>query len=141
MKKFVPYVVPAISVLLIFSILLIDPELTGFAVFENKEVMIELNTFKDLVLPENAELEVVIAEESSRLTIKEFIEKTGEEYELVEGSIDSLNFEGMGYTGNKTYYLPISEFGFEEGHNKEIVINVYYEELLISSQNIKITKR
>jgi hypothetical protein len=141
MKKFTPYIVPIVSVLLILSILLIDPEFTGLAVFENKEVMIELNTFKDLVLPGNAELEVTIENKSSRLTIKEFIEKTGEEFELVEGSIDSIGFEGMGYTGNETYYLPLSEFGFEEGYNKEIGINVYYDNILISSQNIKITKR
>ncbi|MBT3691282.1 hypothetical protein HOG16_03515 [Candidatus Woesearchaeota archaeon] len=141
MKKFTPYIVPVISVLLILSILLIDPEFTGLAVFENDEVMIQLNTFKDLVLPENAELEVSIENVSSRLTIKEFIEKTGEEFELVEGKIESLSFEGMGYTGNQTYYLPLSEFGFEDGYAKDIEINVYYGDLLISNQNIIITKR
>lgn len=141
MKKILPYILPIITVLLIFSVLLIDPELTGFAVFENKEVMIELNTFKDLVLPENAELEVKINNESSKLTIKEFIERTGEDYELIEGEIEELNFSGIGYTGNQTYYLSVSEFGFENAYGKDIEINVYYEDLLISSQSIKITEK
>jgi hypothetical protein len=141
MKNFIYYILPLVTILLIGSILFLDPEITGFAVFENEEILITLNTYEDFILPENSVLEVVVGNISDDIIVKDFIEKSGQNYISIKGKNRDLGFNGQGYTGNNTYYLSINEFNFNnKDYVEELVVNVYYEDFLISTQNIILNK-
>jgi len=143
MKQFMPYLLPAVSLLIIAGFLIVDPNITGFAVRDQSyDANIKISTYEFVVMPENSIVEVLLVDSLSKMTFKEFIDKTGDEYELREGKFEDIGFEGVGYSGNHEYFLPISEFGFdslEEGQT--ITIRVRYENYLISESVIPVSNK
>lgn len=133
-KEFMPYLLPAVSILFVGIFLMINPSITGFSVKnQDYDATIKISTYEFAVMPENALVEVSLDDINSKMTFKDFIDKTGDEYELRNGKFEDIGFIGVGYGGNHEYFLPISEFGFnslEEGQT--LIVRVYYENYLIS---------
>lgn len=135
-----PYALPIASIFIIAGFLISNPSITGFAVRENDyNMMIKISTYDFAVVPEDSVVQVSINDISSQKTFKEFIELSKGEYELIDGKFENINYEGMGYSGNHDYFLPISEFGFDNLKRGDLVnIKVYYENYLISESSVPI---
>jgi hypothetical protein len=137
MKRLLPYALPIISILVIFGVLMFNPNITGFAV-KDYDIEIKISTYPNLVVPEDTIVEVTLDGVSKTMTFKEFIDKTGDEYRLVEGSFEDINYQGKGYSGRYDYYLSAKEFGFENLEVKTLTVRVSYENYLISESVVPI---
>ena len=137
MNKFLPYALPLFSLFAVIIILsFTDPTITGLAVAEPKlYANITLTTSNDEFLPETATIEVEFKGRTSEMELKEFIEKTNQEYNHASGVNNLLSYEGMGFIGDYHYSLPITEFDLDrtvgEGEH-DIIIRIIYDEVIIS---------
>lgn len=140
MKKFMPYLLPLVTILVVAGFLLFDPGITGFAIQDQDyDATIKISTHEFIVVPEDTVVEVSLDDISSTMTFKEFIEKTNVEYELVEGSFKDIDYSGYGYSGRHEYFLPISEFGFDSIEEAETLrVKVRYRNYLISESVVPI---
>ena len=101
MKKFLPYILPILTIVIISSILFVNPTITGFAVAN--QLNVEVSTSNGFFVPENSLVVVYLNNKKTEMPIEEFISKSGGEFELT----------GDGYTGDYTYLLNLDEFGLE----------------------------
>ena len=74
---------------------------------------VSLITNPNELMPETVEIAITLDDRTASMTIKEFIEKTGQEFSYQQGKMEQLNYEGYGYTGNYTYKLPLSAFNLD----------------------------
>ena len=100
MKKALPYLLPAFTFILISSILLVDPNVTGFTIL-NQPNIIEIKTSENFFIPKEAMVAVTFNEQKAEIPVEEFILKTGEKYELTD----------EGYTGEHVYRLNVLDLG------------------------------
>jgi hypothetical protein len=140
------YILPVISVFLVLA-LFTRPDITGFMVagpFENRisaDISIKIN--QDGFVPEDSLVTIYLGDRSSPMDFKEFIEKTGKDFERLRGEIPEINYEGYGFGGENAYSLDISEFDLDttiEPGNYTLIVEVGYENYVIShtSQNIEV---
>ena len=124
-KTIISFALPIISFAIIISFLAFTkPAAVGFTIVNANitplnqalEADVTLITSPNELIPEDAAITVMLDNNSASLTIKEFIEKTGREFEYKYGKFEKIGYEGNGYTGNYTYKLPLSAFGL----NREI---------------------
>ncbi len=145
MKKYFFYLVPALSILILGAFLLFyKPAVTGYVVGDiegvslqkNLSARISLATSPEKLLPESAYVAVSIGNESARMTVHDFIEKSGQEYNYTEGTNPILAYSGKGYIGNSTYFLQLSDFGI----NTRIAPGKHTLEIKVVYQNKTISE-
>ena len=145
MPKYTSFLVPTLSLILIISaFLFLKPSTTGLATFspdesQNVNADISLSTKNGEVIPPNALVEIWIDDKKSEMKISEFIARTGQQYDLQQGSIPDFNFQGIGYTGEHTYKLTLADFNIDrnvhKGAHTFITRIVYREKILYEKQN------
>ena len=89
--------------------------ITGSVVFNQNSTRyidadVSLTTYPDEILPENAYIVITLDNSTSKMSVKEFIQRTGMGYDYTYGSVPAANYLGRGYTGNYTYRLNLSQF-------------------------------
>lgn len=133
MNKFMPYVLPVVSIFIILGFFLFDPSITGFFVKEPEEIgaRIKVSTIEDLIIPGDAIVEVSLDGVSESITFSEFVERSGGEFE----------FDG-GYTGNYDYSLPLVDFGFTSIREGQVItVKVYSGDWVISESEAVVPSR
>lgn len=127
MRRFLPYLLPILSVLVLIVIFLIDPAITGFATRESiLNVDVVLRTEEGEFLPRDAIVLVSLGDEVREIMVEEFINKSGGKFELLD----------EGYSGDYEYKLDISEFGLDntlERGEYVLKIDVVYGDIVLSS--------
>ena len=135
------YILPVVSIALIASIVFARPDLTGFVVSEGeistvKYVDAQIRvSIKDGIIPEGSFVSVSLANRTSNMTMEEFIGKSGEEYDLVEGSVPEISYEGPGFLGPAEYTVDLDEFDLKVPLTEGSYVlsnSVYYEGTLLS---------
>ena len=141
MKRFIPYLLPVVSVFIIGGFLIFNPSITGFITKDIENIpKVNVETRDDLVIPEDSLVVVSLDETKKSLALKEFIKKTQKEYKIQKGRLDFINYEGLGYTGNYKYSLDLLELGFEKEDVetfKVLKIEIFYRDNLISNSRIE----
>ena len=139
MKRFI---VPVISVVIIaFFIVLYKPEVTGMATLtdvsfdKQLNARVSLSTSPTNLLPENAIITVSINNRTASMPVAEFIEKTKQDYTVIEGNNSALVYQGKGFIGNETYYLPLAGFDIDRilrFGTYTLRVKVYFNDFTIS---------
>lgn len=110
------YVLPVLS-LVIVLLLASNPEITGFMVAEPEESRISANITvsinQDGFVTEESVVTVYLDDQKAEMPFREFVKKTGQDYNRVKSEVPSIGYDGYGYTGVYTYSLGISEFGID----------------------------
>ena len=118
-KLIISFALPIISLAIIVSFLVFTkPAAVGFTVVnanitplgQTIEADVTLITNPNELMPETVEIAITLDDRTASMTIKEFIEKTGQEFSYQQGKMEQLSYEGYGYIGNYTYKLPLSAF-------------------------------
>ena len=118
-KLIISFALPIISLAIIISFLTFTkPAAVGFTVVnanitplgQTIDADVSLITNPNELMPETVEIAITLDDRTASMTIKEFIEKTGQEFSYQQGKMEQLSYEGYGYTGNYTYKLPLSAF-------------------------------
>ena len=136
------YILPLISVILV-AVVLLRPDITGLIVgggiqgetIKHLSGKIKITISKDII-PKDSVITVFLNNQSSSMPIREFIDKTGEEYEFRYGRIPEIGYEGYGYAGKHSYTLNLSEFGLDlnlKPGNYTLVTEISYENFVIST--------
>jgi len=135
MKRFLPYLVPVISVFLIIGLFLFldDSNITGFTIANpgtyviNSEVKLEI--LEDQTIPGDALIVVNIDDREASMQISEFIVKAGGE-------------EKENYEGESLYVLQLSDFDIDNEVSKGNYVlgtRLEYQGGLISESSTEIT--
>jgi len=122
--KTISFILPITSVLIIALFLIFaKPTTTGLTVLETDnaniseertlEADVVLKTKEKEILPENTLIVVTINDKSASMNIKDFIFLCDKEYDYEFGRLESIDYEGYGFTGNHTYKLGISNFDLD----------------------------
>jgi len=135
------FIFPIVSIFLILALFL-NPGMTGMIVgtgvpSEIKHLSAQVKiTIRENIIPEDSVVTVSLDDQTSSMSIKEFIEKSGEEYELKEGEIPEIGYEGYGYAGEDPFLLDLSKFGLDldlEPGEYTLLTEISYENFVISS--------
>lgn len=136
------YILPIVSVILI-ALFLANPDITGLIVGTGgpdndiKQLSGKVRiTVRENIIPEDSVVTVYLNGQNSGMPVKEFIEKSGEAYELAYGQITEIGYEGRGYAGEHSYTLDLSEFDLDlylEPGEYTLITEVSYENFVISS--------
>ena len=77
---------------------------------------------------------VWVDDRNAMMTAKEFITKSGKEFQRIEGELTRINYKGFGYTGNNTYKLNVTDFEInttvKKGEHK-IVTEIIHGDLIL----------
>ncbi|HLD12900.1 MAG TPA: hypothetical protein VJB87_04890 [Candidatus Nanoarchaeia archaeon] len=130
------YLLPVISITF-FLLLIVGGNLTGLFVLEPTTInaAITITTNEEDVLPEAAIITITIGEATTTITTKQFIEQTGQTYQLRYGTLPSIAYAGNGYTGKNTYTLSLQQLGLQpnlEPGIYQLLTTITYEEKTIS---------
>ena len=131
-KQFLPYLLPLISIIAITVIAFTNPEITGFAVAENKEIVtsqVRIFLDKDSMLPKESMVIVSLDGKESKMPLTQFIEKSNGFKELKKGEIKAISFEGEGYIGENVYDVDLKEFNLglvDKKEEYELIIKVLF---------------
>ncbi len=134
------YVFPIISIFIIVALFL-NPDITGLIIgtegsSEIKHLSAKVRiTVSDIIIPEGSVVTVSLGNQSSSMPIKEFIEKSGEEYEFKYDQIPEIGYEGYGYAEGH-YTLDLSEFDLDldlEPGEYTLVTEISYENFVLSN--------
>jgi hypothetical protein len=136
MEQRVFVIIPIISAALLFLVIL-RPGITGFIVMGSDVVdaSIRISTADGVILPKESVVEVSIGDRTASMPVEDFISGSGKAYELIEGDTPELHYSGLGYSGNHTYVLPLSDFNIsrEIGKGPSVLwVRLYYRDYLIS---------
>lgn len=108
---------PVVSVLIVLGFLSFSqPQITGFAVgnvspgLRTLDALVSLQTFSGELIPDTAVVVVMLDARKAILPIKEFILGTGKPFNYTLGTLPSINYTGLGFTGDYLYALSLSEF-------------------------------
>ena len=144
MKKYhihVSYLLPIASILIIITFTSFSkPSATGLAVYSNSafDASIALQTHEGELLPEHAEIAVLLDGQGASLTVKEFIEKTGNDFNYTEGKLGVIDYEGKGFTGNYTYRLNLTAIGLNtplQPGNHSLKMSIVYDDIVLSENS------
>jgi len=135
------YILPIISIILI-AVVLFRPDITGLITGTGEPTneikhltgKVRISVFE--IIPEDSIVTVFLNDQGSGMPIKEFIEKSGGEYELKYGEVPEIGYEGYGYGGEHSYTLELSEFGLDldlKPGEYTLITEVSYENFVISS--------
>lgn len=145
-KEFLPYLLPIISIIVLFGIVAINPSITGFAV---KNVMDKVSgnvvvfTDSNVVLPLDSMVSIGLDNRTITLSLKQFIEKNGSWYEIKSGYYPEIGYYGEGFSGNHNYALSLESLGLGIVDNKEahdLNIRIVYKDKIITQNSQKISK-
>ncbi len=134
------YVFPIISIFIIVALFL-NPGITGLITgtggsSEIKHLSAKVRiTVSENIIPEGSVVTVSLGDQSSGMPIKEFIERSGEEYEFKYGQIPEIGYEGYGYAEGH-YTLDLSEFDLDldlEPGEYTLVTEISHENLVLSN--------
>ena len=136
------FVVPAISAAII-ALVLMRPEITGFAVSPGgiMQAGIMVATAEGVILPRDSVVTISIDEEEASMPVSAFISKSARPYELVEGEVPEIGYEGLGYTGNHTYMVQLSEFDLArdlQPGTHTLTVKITYKGVVISASEREI---
>ncbi|MEM5871724.1 MAG: hypothetical protein QW051_02515 [Candidatus Aenigmatarchaeota archaeon] len=141
------YIVPIISLIILYMIAF-RPQITGFITGEPKvsgisEILANVTVMirEDGFIPENAKVVVYLDDIKAEMSFKEFVKKSGSEYDLVYSYIPEYNYEGNGYTGPYVYSLPLSEFSldtFVSAGEHTLIVKVVFNDKILSQTVSKI---
>jgi hypothetical protein len=135
------FIFPVVSIFLILALFL-NTDMTGMIVgrgvsSEIKHLSAQVRiAIRENIIPEDSVVTVSLGNQTSSMPLKEFIEKSGEEYELKEGEIPEIGYEGYGYAGEDPFLLDLSEFGLDldlEAGEYTLVTEISYGNFVISS--------
>ena len=142
-KLIISFALPVISLAIIASFLVFTkPATVGFTVVDANitplgqtiDADVSLVTHPNELMPETVEIAIILDDRTASMTIKEFIEKTGQEYNYKEGKMEQLDYEGYGYIGNYTYKLPLSAFKLDrdvEPGSHVLKTQIKYNDLIL----------
>ncbi|MBI2670500.1 hypothetical protein HYX18_00770 [Candidatus Woesearchaeota archaeon] len=145
-KEFLPYLLPILSLIVLFAIFSFNPGITGFAVKDVKERVsgnVVIFTDSNVVIPLNSIVEVSLDEKTSAIALKDFIDKNGSWYETKTGSLPDIGYYGEGYSGNHNYALSLESLNLGAVENKEfhtIKIRVLFNGKIISETTQEVKK-
>ena len=128
MKRLLPYLFPLFTVISISTILLLNPKIIGYTVFDDGLTEgVEIRILRGEIIPEESFVMISLNDEVREVNIGEFIEIAGGEYELGDG----------GYTGDYVYRVDIRKFNFTDFRNKnELIVKVVYNNETISENDV-----
>ncbi|MBR9699550.1 hypothetical protein GOV09_03795 [Candidatus Woesearchaeota archaeon] len=115
-EKIISMALPIISILIFFAAaLLMKPTTTGLAILQPEglqevDAAISLKTTSEEIIPLKAIVEIELDDQMASLTVESFIQKTNQPYEIASGELLAAKYQGLGFTGDFTYTLPLSEF-------------------------------
>lgn len=142
-SKFLPYLLPLISIIAITVIAFSKPEITGLAVANDKEmVSSEIRIFldKDSMLPKDSRVVVSLDGKESSMSLTDFIEKSGGFKEIINAEIKEIGYKGEGYKGENVYNLDIREFKLglvDKKKEHELIIKVIFnDKVLLENKKI-----
>jgi hypothetical protein len=148
MKKdyLISILVPVFSVLLIAGVyFFIEPSTTGLAIYSANEstsivnANVVLETKSGEVIPPDAYIEVWLDHKKARMTITEFIQRTGKEYDIQDGELLDFGFQGKGFTGQHSYNLTLADFNIDRniGNGEHVFITriIYRNQVLYEKEN------
>lgn len=142
-NKFLPYLLPLISIIALATIALTNPGITGLAVANDKEIVnsqVRIFLDKDSMLPKESIVVVGLDGKESSMSLTEFIERSGGFKELINAEIKEINYKGEGFKGENIYDLDLSEFklGLVDKKKKhEMIIKVVFnDKVLIENKKI-----
>ena len=129
-KEYMPFLLPAVTVIFLMGAFLIGPNITGltvFAPFDLSSVHITLSTSDTQILPENALITIRLGEQQKSLLAKEFISISGNDYEttILSGAGDE-----KGFIGRHEYSVNLAKLGFSGsslGENAHLEVSVTYK--------------
>ncbi|MDA1196675.1 MAG: hypothetical protein O2779_01795 [Nanoarchaeota archaeon] len=114
------FLLPIISIAFVFGFLYAtEPTITGFAVvnesgaLRNLDARVTLSTSSGEVIPENAYVAVTIDRKQAFMTVRDFILKSGQEYNYTSGELESVSYTGLGFSGDYVYELWLSDFSLD----------------------------
>ncbi len=137
--------IPLASVLIVIGFLsLSQPQITGFAVgnvssgLRTLDASVSLQTFSGELIPDTSVVVVMLDARKAILPIKEFILRTGKPFNYTQGSLSSINYTGLGFTGDYLYTLSLSEFPIDrevkKGEHHLTMQIVYLQHVLFEKQ-------
>tara|TARA_Y100000310_G_C20620292_1_gene782916 strand:- start:20 stop:481 length:462 start_codon:yes stop_codon:yes gene_type:complete len=119
-KVIVSFLLPVMSIAFVFGFLFVtEPTITGFAVVNSSgalrdlDARVTLSTSSGEVIPENAYVVVTIDRKQAFMTVKDFILKSGQEFNYTSGSLDAVSYSGLGFSGDYVYELWLSDFSLD----------------------------
>ncbi len=137
--------VPSISLILIaIAFFAIRPETTGLVVMPPNGTKlvnadVTLITKSNEVIPPDAIVEVEIDGLKDKMTVSNFIIKTGMEYQLANANLTDFGYFGPGFTGDYSYKLNLSDFKINrdigKGEHRFITRIIYHNHLLYEKEN------
>jgi hypothetical protein len=140
-------IMPVLSVVMV-AVLLSRPDITGLAVAKPSgagasEISANITVIipEDGFVPEGSEVLIYLDDREASMGIADFINKSGASYDRGLGKIQSIGYEGYGFTGAHSYVLGISDFGIgasvEPGSHSLVVLVLYGKNIISrSSQTI-----
>jgi hypothetical protein len=139
----ISYLLPLLSLLVIlFFLITTKPDITGLTIADNQEqtfdASLSLTTNENELLPENAEIIILFNNQGRSLTVKEFIEKTNQNFHYTTGELPLVNYQGKGYTGDYSYNLNLSTIGFNtslEPGSYPLQMSIVYQDIVLSENN------
>ncbi|MBS3146829.1 hypothetical protein J4471_03990 [Candidatus Woesearchaeota archaeon] len=145
-NKFLPYLLPTLSIVVLSLILIIKPEITGFAVVDQDKEMVssKVTIFldKDSMLPVESIVLVSLDNQEGTMSLIKFIERSKEPKTIIDGDLKEIGYVGKGYTGVHQYSVDLQDFGLglvqkSEVHSLNIRIIYDGKVLLENNRTIK----
>ena len=142
-SKFLPYLLPAITILALVIISFTNPQITGLAVANNKEIVTsEVRVFLDenSMLPIDSIVVVSLDEKEANMPLTEFIEKANGFKEIKTAEIKEISYKGKGYAGENVYDVDLKEFNLglvDKKKEHELIIKVIFDgKVLLENKKI-----
>ncbi|MBS3149779.1 hypothetical protein J4455_03765 [Candidatus Woesearchaeota archaeon] len=132
LDKFLPYLLPVITILGLGVFAFTNPEITGLAVANDKEIVnSQVRVFLDenSMLPKGSDVVVILDGKESSMKLSEFIEKSGGFKEIKNAEIKEIAYVGEGYIGENVYDVDLKEFNLgmvDKKKEHDLVIKVIY---------------
>jgi|GEM_PF-5974910 len=138
------FIFPVMS-LIIVLVLALQLDITGMITGVpdvNKQLSARVSIkVSEGMIPEDSVVTVSLENQTSTMPLKEFIERSGSEYELEEGEIPEIGYNGYGYSGEDPFLLELSEFGLDLDLGPgeyTLITEIMYENFVISSTSEEI---
>lgn len=144
LKKIQFYIVPLISLIIIFSFLIFTKQTespVGMAVLDIDTIpensvtaKVTLKLSKNELIPENALVIVMLDDKKASMPIKQFIMLSNQPFNYTEGTLPIADYEGYGYIGDYTYSIDLSNFDLETkvaAGNHKFTTKIVYKDMVL----------
>ena len=146
-RKIISIGLPFVSVVLVVGFLLFtQPQITGLAVGEFEggkrtiDAAISLETVSGEIIPETASVAISLDDRQAVLRVRDFIAQSGGDYEYVKGSVESIGYEGNGFTGNHTYTIQLASLPLDNrvdpGEHTFRIKMTYLQHVLLEKEEV-----